>query len=88
MRQLTFLSPAQPQQQPVRALAVLLLVNNFAQEAIDDGPEQGNKQKGNNQLITIDLGGADMGRGRMCGVLEEANVRGAGAPQQQQSARR
>ena len=53
----TLLSPAQPQQQPVCAFAVLLLVYNLAQEAIDDGPE-----KGNNQLITIDFGGVVMGR--------------------------
>ncbi len=57
VRRPTLLSPAQPQQQPVCAFAVLLLVYNLAQEAIDDGPEQGN-----NQLITIDFGGIVMGR--------------------------
>ncbi len=30
--------PAQPQQQPVSALAVLALEHDLAQEAVDDGP--------------------------------------------------
>ncbi len=62
VRRPTLLSPAKPQQQPVCAFAVLLLVYNLAQEAIDDGPEQGN-----NQLITIDFGGIVMGRKECAG---------------------